>query len=120
MKINYKELQVFLESLNYKMIIEGALIEAHTILDIERFGKNNLQKRKLQFEQVIFYNDPFLVDAIGNDLSVCILTKRKYKLPTGRVVNMKFDRTIISDCTKTYSSCINGYFVIPDRFITTK
>jgi len=116
-KIDYKGLKEFLETLTYRSIKDGALVKAHARNDIDFFYKTDEDKRKITLDSVIEYGQPFLVDAIGNDLSVCILTKRKYKLPTGRVVRMKFDRTIIDDCRTFLGSPVNGYYVIPDRFI---
>lgn len=117
-KIDYQGLKEFLESLTYRKIKDGALVKAHARNDIDFFYKTDEDKRKITLNQVIEYGMPFLVDAIGNDLSVCILTKKKYKLPTGRVVRMKLDRTIIEDCRGVLGSPLNSYFVIPDIFIT--
>ncbi len=116
-KIDYKRLKEFLETLTYRSIKDGALVKAHARNDIDFFYKTDEDKSKITLNQVIEYGQPFLVDAIGNDLSVCVLTKRKYKLPTGRVVRMKFDATIIDDCRKVLGSPVNNYYVIPDRFI---
>jgi hypothetical protein len=116
-KIDYKGLKEFLETLTYRSIKDGALVKAHARNDIDFFYKTDEDKSKITLNQVIEYGQPFLVDAIGNDLSVCVLTKRKYKLPTGRVVRMKFDATIIDDCRKVLGSPVNNYYVIPDRFI---
>lgn len=116
-KIDYKGLKEFLETLTYQSIKDGALVKAHARNDIDFFYKTDQDKSKITLNQVIEYGQPFLVDAIGNDLSVCVLTKRKYKLPTGRVVRMKFDATIIYDCRKVLGSPVNNYYVIPDRFI---
>ena len=116
-KIDYKGLKQFLETLTYRSIKDGALVKAHARNDIDFFYKTDEDKSKITLNHVIEYGQPFLVDAIGNDLSVCILTKRKYKLPTGRVVKMKFDATIIDDCRKVLGSPLNNYYVIPDRFI---
>jgi hypothetical protein len=113
-EIKYKELEEFLKTLTYKSIKAGALKKAHAIDDIEKF---KMDKSKITLDTVIFHNMPFLVDAIGNDLSICTLTKRKYKLPTGRTVNAKFDRTIIHDCREIFGSCVNDYFVIPEKFL---
>lgn len=117
LKIDYKGLKAFLETLTYRAIQDGALVKAHARNDIDYFYKTDEDKSKITLNQVIEYGQPFLVDAIGNDLSVCILTKRKYKLPTGRVVRMKFDTTIIDDCRKVLGSPLNNYWVIPDIFI---
>lgn len=76
-----------------------------------------MDKSEITLDSVIFYNMPFLTDAIGNDLSICVLTKRKYKLPTGRVVNAKFDRIIIQNCREVFGSCLNDYFIIHERFL---
>ena len=116
-KIDYKGLKEFLETLTYRSIKDGALVKAHARNDIDFFYKTDEDKSKITLNQDIEYGQPFLVDAIGNDLSVCVLTKRKYKLPTGRVVRMKFDATIIHDCRKVLGSPVNNYYVIPDRFI---
>jgi hypothetical protein len=116
-KIDYAGLKEFLKTLTYRGIQDGALVKAHSRNDIDFFYKTNEDKRGITLDQVIEYGQPFLVDAIGNDLSVCVLTKRKYKLPTGRVVGMKLDSIIIDDCRNTFGSCLNGYWVIPDNFI---
>ena len=116
-KIDYKGLKDFLETLTYQSIKDGALIKAHARNDIDFFYKTNEEKSKITLNQVIEYGHPFLVDAIGNDFSVCVLTKKKHKLLTGRLVSMKFDTTIISDCKKVLGSPVNGYYIIPERFI---
>jgi len=116
-KIDYDGLKKFLETLTYKSIKDGALIEAETRDDIDFFCKTNEDKSEITLDQVVEYGMPFLVDAIGNDLSVCILTRKNYKLPTGRLIGAKFDRTIINDCRKTFGDYTNGCFVIPDKFI---
>ena len=116
-EIKYDELKSFLETLTYRDIKDGALVKAHARNDIDFFYKTDEDKSKITLNQVIEYGQPFLVDAIGNDLSVCVLTKRRYRLPTDRVVRMKFDMVIINDCRKIFGSSLNGYYVIPDRFI---
>ncbi len=117
-KIDYNELALFLSQLSHREIKNGALTKAVARDDIEFFKLTSEQKSKITLDQVIEYGEPLLVDLIGNDISVGVLTRRKYKLPTGRVVRMKFDRTLISDCRSVLGSCISGYYVIPDRFIT--
>lgn len=117
-EIDYEGLKEYLEVLTYERIREGALVKGHAISDIELFYKTNKEKSKITYDQVIHYGTPFLVDAIGNDLSIIVLTKRKYKLPTGRVVNAKFDRTIIDDCREVYGCPINEYYIIPEEFLT--
>jgi len=120
-KIKYKELAEYLITLNEKDFQtnwnknpECKIKEGHSIEEIELFKSD---KSKITLDTVIFYGYPFLVDAIGNDLSIVILSKRKYKLPTGRLVHAKFDRTLIDDCRKTYGTPLNGYWIIPDNFL---
>ena len=114
--IDYEGLKTFLNMLNYRMIKDGALTVGHARPDIEKFYKTDEDKAKITLNQVIEYGDPYLVDHIGNDLSIMVMSRRKHKGPTGRVVNAKFDRTIISDCRKTFGSPLNGYWIIPERF----
>ncbi len=82
--------------------------------DIEFFKKD---LSKIPKDQIIHYGMPFLVDALGNDLSIVILSRRKYKLPTGRVIRAKYDSMNIDDCRKQYGTPLNGYWVIPQQFI---
>lgn len=117
-QIKYKELKQHLETLCdadfQKNGNVGLIEEGHSIDDIEYF---KIDKSKIKLSQVINYGMPFLVDALGNDLSIVVLTKRKYKLPSGRAIKAKFDRTIIEDCHKLYGTALNGYWMIPDKFI---
>tara|TARA_R100001244_G_scaffold131354_1_gene104498 strand:- start:478 stop:846 length:369 start_codon:yes stop_codon:yes gene_type:complete len=119
-KIDYEGLGEFLNTLTYRGIKNGDLVKAHSRNDIDYFYKTDEDKSSITLDQIIEYGQPFLVDAIGNDMSVCILTKRKYKLPTGRVVGLKLDCTLIYDCRTVLGDCLNGYYVIPDRFIKRK
>jgi len=96
---------------------EPKITKAFTAADVERFCKTAAKKSKITLDQFVDYGKPFILDCIGNDLSVCQLTRGRHKLPTGRVIGSKFDRTIIKDCKAIYGSCINGYWVIPDKFI---
>ena len=93
------------------------LIEAVAMDDIEWFKKD---VSKIDKSKIIDYGMPFLVDALGNDLSICFLSRRKYKLPDGRVICSKFYTTIIEDCRELYGTPLNGYWVIPSQFITKK
>jgi hypothetical protein len=120
-KIDYKGLEKYLKSLSYSEIEtnwhkpkKAKLIEGHSIEEIEYF---NTDKSKITLNKVIQYGEPFLVDAIGNDISIVILSKRAYKLPNGRVIKAKFVTTIIEDCRFIYGSPLNGYWKIPNQFI---
>ena len=114
-KIDYKGLEEFLKTLTYKDFRDSVKIQdGHTRRDIDFF---EIDESEIYSSQIIEAGTPFLVDAIGNDLSIIFNANRKYKLPTGRLVYGKFDRTLINDCAKTFGSCLNGYWVIPNRFL---
>lgn len=122
--IDYKELEIYLRSLkefefetNWRKPENPKLIEGHSIDEIKYFG---VDISKYKPESIIDYGEPFLVDALGNDLSIVILSKRKYKLPNGRVVYGKFVTTIIDDCRAIYGTPLNGYWKIPSQFIKKK
>ena len=88
---------------------------ANAIDDIEHF---KMDRSKIKFDTVINYGMPFLVDSLGNDLTIVQLTKRKFKNPNGRLMRAKHVKTIISDCRKIYGTPLNGYWVIPEQFIS--
>ena len=120
-KIDYKGLENYLKSLNRSEIETDwnnpenpKLIEGHSIGEIEYF-KTDISK--IPKEKIIQYGEPFMVDALGNDLSIVILSKRGYKLPNGRIINAKFVTTIIGDCRSLYGTPLRGYWKIPNQFI---
>ena len=121
-KIKYKELSEYLSKLTredfdrygYKDDANPLIKKGYAMNDIEFFKKDI---SKIPKEQIIDYGSPFLVDAIGNDLSVCTLQRRKFKLPTGRLVRMKLRETVINDCHKNYGTALNGYWIIPSEFV---
>lgn len=123
-EIDFKGLENYLKTLSYSDIEtnwqkpkNAKLIEGHSIDEIEYFKTD---KSKIPLEKVINYGEPFLVDALGNDLSIVILSKRRYKLPTGRAINAKFDRILIPDCRAIYGTPLNGYWIIPKRFLNAR
>jgi len=122
-EVKYKELEAYLTSLPEKEFQNkmynpnGIIIEAELINDIEHF---KIDVSKLDPAQIVNYGMPFMVDALGNDLSVCFLSRRKYKLPTGRVVNMKLGETVVNNCRKAFGTPLNGCWVIPPQFIILK
>jgi hypothetical protein len=120
-KIDYKGLENYLKSLNYSEIEtnfnkpkNAKLIKGHSIEEIEFFKTD---KSKIPLEKIIQYGEPFLVDALGNDLSIVILSKRGYKLPNGRLIKAKFVTTVIEDCSSLFGKPLKGYFKIPNKFI---
>ncbi len=120
-KIDYKGLEKYLKSLDYSEIetnwqkpSNAKLIEGHSMDDISFF---KIDKSKYSPESIINYGEPFMVDALGNDLSIVILARRKYKLPTGRAIHAKFVTTVINDCRKVFGTPLNGYWKIPSQFI---
>lgn len=120
--IDYIKLEKYLKSLTYKDFVnikmDSSIVkEAHTVDEILRFGYSG----KIEKGSIVNYGEYFLVDVLGNDLTVVKLTRRKYKTPKGRMVKAKIIKTIIDDCKKQYGSCINGYFHIPkDCYIGVK
>lgn len=121
-RIDYKRLESYLKSLNkddietmYRNPNNPKLIMAETMDDIEFF---NLDKSKISLDKVVNYGEPFLVDILGNDLSVVILSRRKYKTPNNRLVRAKYITTIIDDCTEVFGTPLNGYWIIPKQYIT--
>lgn len=119
-EIDYKGLEQYLMALERSEIETDwnkpenpKLIEGHTLKDVEFFKTHG----KYQQETIIQYGEPFLVDALGNDLSVVMLTRRRYKLPTGRIINGIFITTIIDDCRAVFKSPLNGVWKIPKQFI---
>lgn len=118
-EIKYKELSEYLNSLKANDFDRheniGIIKQGFAMDDIEFFKKD---MDKIPPKQIIDYGMPFMVDIIGNDLSIVFLTKRKYKSPNGRVVQAKFDTTVVDDCRKIYGTPLNGYWIIPDEFIT--
>ncbi len=120
-EIDYTGLENYLKSLKYSEIEtnwqkpeNAKLIEGRSIEEIEYFKAD---KSKIPLEKVINYGEPFMLDAIGNDLSIVILSKRKYKLPTGRAIHAKFVTTVIDDCRKLFGTPLNGYWKIPSQFV---
>jgi hypothetical protein len=123
-KIDYEGLEKYLKSLdrseietNWNKPENPKLIEGVAMNDIEFFKKD---KSKIPLEKVIDYGTPFLVDALGNDLSIVILSRRNYKLPNGRVICAKFVSTVVDDCRSVYGTPLNGYWKIPSQFIKLK
>jgi hypothetical protein len=119
-EIKYKELTEYLETLKYRDFwdesSENYMQKAYTTKELE-FSKN---KDRFEGEQFIDYGMPYLVDVLGNDLSLVWSTKKKHKLKTCsgvRSLSLKFDRTLIKDCRTVLGSCVNGYWAIPKRFI---
>lgn len=120
-KIDYKGLEEYLRNLsrseietNWNKPDQPKLIAATSMNDIEYF---KMDINKLNPEVIINYGEPFLLDVLGNDLSIVILSRRKYKQPNGRVVYAKFVTTIIEDCRNLYGTPLNGYWKIPSQFI---
>lgn len=125
--IKYKELTEYLKTLKredfqvltnpYKCYVNKVMVQMKVGLSYEDIEFYEMDKHKIPLGSLIDYGTPFLVDAIGNDLSIIVQTKRKYKLPSGRSVKGKFDRTLIDDCRELYGTSLNGYWIIPDRFL---
>ena len=122
-KIDYVGLTNFLKSLDYDLDIETERNKPISPKLLKGTGMDDIEFFEIEdtpINRVIQYGMPFIVDCLGNDLSIVFLTKRKFKLPDGRLIRGKFDRTIIEDCRKLWGTPLNGYWVIPSQFITKK
>jgi hypothetical protein len=121
--IEEKGLKEYLMSLKLNEIQcewrETPVIKLHHATTRDEIEIFKIDETTIPKETIIEYNKPFLVDALGNDLSIVILTRKKYKI-NGRLVNAKFVTTIIEDCRSLYGTPLNGYWVIPEQFITSK
>ena len=84
----------------------GIIKAARLINEIESL---KLDKSKITLDTVILHGMPFLCDFLGNDLSIVELKKGKRYC--------KFISTLIHNCHKEYGTALNGYWVIPDKFI---
>ena len=112
--INFDKLRKYLKSLSYEDFRNidndnSKIEEAWTVDDVAKFRTH----KKIKKDTLVNYGEYFLVDILGNDLTVVKLTRKKYKTPKGRLVNAKIVKTIVEDCNRLYGSCINGYFHIP-------
>lgn len=110
-EIYFEELRTFLLSLTYEDFKENKIIK-----NANAEGEVDINLKDSDSE-IIKYGEYFLVDALGNDLTILKLSKRNYKLPTGRVVRGKFIKTIIKDCREVFGSCLNGYWAIPKKYL---
>lgn len=118
MNIDYEGLEAYLKNLKAEDYRDAhnrnpKIEEANTIDELNRFGYTGT----LLSGTIINYGEYFLVDYLGNDLSVVMLTKRAYKNNRGRKVKCKLIRTIIEDCKEEFGTCLNGYWTIPKQFI---
>ena len=84
--------------------------EANAIDDIIKFGYEG----NLDGDTIVNFGEYFIVDYYGNDLTICMLTKRKYKNNKGRLVSCKPIVTLVEDCKEQYGTCLNGYWKIPN------
>ena len=123
-KIDYKGLKEYLEGLTANDFrgrkahigpVSDMIRKGSSIDDILHFGTDT---KTVPLSDVIFQGQPFLLDLVGNDLTVATLTRKKYRNPVGRLVKVKFDKTIIDDCRRCYGTPLNGYWIIPSQFIT--
>lgn len=107
--MDFEKIKEYLLNLKKEDFENGKLKKAHTIQDVEYFKLDN----DLEDFEVINYGEYFLVDILGNDLTIVKNTKKRYKTPNGRVVNAKIIKTIIEDCRKVYGTPLNGYWIVP-------
>ena len=119
-QIDIVALKAYLHTLKYQDFADAKngysdkIIKGNSIRDIEFFKKD---LSKIPLSTVINYGDCFLVDVVGNDLSLVILTKRKYRNPDNRVCHFKFVETLITDCREVLGGSVNGYWKVPTQFL---
>ena len=116
-KIDYIGLETFLRRKDAEAFKGGHDAEikpAKTVDDIKRF---KLDRSKIKLSSIISVGMPYLIDSLGNDLTIVQSTNRNFKNPKGRLMRSKHVKTIILDCRKIYGISLNGMWVIPDRFI---
>lgn len=113
-KVDYEGLEKFLRSLTKEQFKEQ-ILEANLRNDID-FQPFQIDVSKLNPDSIIEYGMPFLVDLVGNDISVCVLTRRRLRASYHRLVQCKLKKTIIDDCLKQYGDYLNGCWVIPKEF----
>ena len=122
-EIDFEWLTIFLKSLNPKTEIDrmqhqpitSKLLGADTIQEIA-----SSERAMPPPERLIGVDEPFLVDVLGNDLSIIILTKTLQHQPEGPKRKFIFVKTIIEDCHEQYGTALNGYWKIPSQFLTAK
>jgi len=109
-KVKVKELKEWMETLKYEDFHNEEVIKkGNSIREIEFF---KMDKSKITLDTVIFFNEPYLVD-IDSHIVLGTLTRRKYKVPPyGRAVHLKIIEYIVEN-----RNHVNGYWMIPDRFI---
>lgn len=113
-KVDYEGLEKFLRSLTKEQFKEQ-ILEANLRNDID-FQPFQIDVSKLNPDSIIEYGMPFLVDLVGNDISVCVLTRRRLRASYHRLVQCKLKKTIIDDSLKQYGDYLNGCWVIPKEF----
>ena len=97
-ELDIEEIKKYLLNLKKDDFGSGELPECCTISDLKIFGIH----KPIKGYHIANYGEYFLVDLIGNDISLVKLTKIEFKTPTGRMVKCKLIKTIIEDCKKTY------------------
>ena len=98
--------------------VQGCFVKPESPKLVEGLLQYTAESRDPVRQHDIGYGEPFLCDLLGNDLSIGIHTRRKYKLPTGRAIHAMFDRTMIHDCWLQYGTPLNGVWKIPSQFLT--
>ena len=111
-EMNYRELQDYLHNLTRWDFENGVMVKAVTAVDVEWFGREKY--KDLPLNQFVNYGEQILTDALGNDLSMITVTRKKHKLPNGKKINGRLIGTLIYDCHATYGTAINGCWVVPE------
>jgi len=109
MNIDIKELKKWINTLSYADFSNKDIIRAgYSVDDYNRFEE---VRDKCLANEFVDYGDYLIVDLDGH-LVLGKWTKRKYKLSSGRLVSIK----IIEKLRENDAPCVNGYWIVPDRF----
>ena len=107
--IDIEKLKTWIDTLNYEDFSNKEVIKSgYSIDDYNRFEE---YKDKCPIDELIDYGDYLIVDLEGH-LVLGKWTRRKYKLSSDRLVSIK----IIEKLKKNDDPCVNGYWIVPDRF----
>jgi len=118
--LDIKALTEWLKTLNkddFDRGVDDNLISGTHEEDLKNFHEDD--KKHIKASEIIFGEEPFLVDLYDGNLCVVTYTKRKVKAQHGRIVNMKLEETLLN-MPSVYGVNRNGYWKIPKRFFGRK
>lgn len=104
-----EDLKIWINTLSYENFSDKKIISnGYSIDDYNRFRE---VRDKCLASELIDYGDYLIVDFDG-DLVLGKWTRRKYKTTSGRLIPIK----IIERLRSNENLCVNGYWIVPERF----